>query len=308
MQRAPRVSPSQPGSSAAPGASSLYRTGLWRFGQWAACKLPTTAADSLALTLASLYGRLHVRRRRIVLENLLPAVEGDLARANRATRELFRQFGRKLADLWRYEGGLPIEHLVSHWEGWEHLEAARAKKRGLLLVTPHLGNWELGAPLLGQRGIKLLVITQPEPGAGLTELRQNSRARWGIETLVIGENAFAFLEVVRRLEAGAAVALLIDRPPPASATRVQLFGRPFLASKAAAELARATGCSLLPVVVIRQTDGYQAEALPEIVYDRKALALRPARDELTQQVIRIFEPVIRQHLVQWYHFVPIWPK
>jgi KDO2-lipid IV(A) lauroyltransferase len=262
----------------------------------------------LAQALSSLYGRLHVRRRRIVLENLLPATGGDLVAASRVTSELFRQFGRKLADLWRYEAGLPIEHLVSDWKGWENLEAAQARKRGLLLLTPHLGNWELGAPFLAQRGIKLLVITQQEPAAGLTEHRQSSRARWGIETLVIGEDAFAFLEVIRRLEAGAAVALLVDRPALSSATRVQLFGRPFLASKAAAELARATGCSLMPVVVIRQTRGYQAQALPEIIYDRKALGSRPARDELTQQVISVFEPLIRQHLAQWYHFVPIWPK
>src|SRR4029077_19270240 len=136
------------------------------------------------------------------------------------------------------------------------------EKRGILLVTPHLGNWEFGGPLLTKRGVKLQVITLAEPGNGLTELRQASRARWGIETLVIGEDPFAFVEVIRRLEGGATVALLLDRPPPASAVRVKLFGRPFDASVAAAELARAVGCALVPVCLVRGVDGYRADLFP----------------------------------------------
>src|SRR4029077_20302242 len=129
------------------------------------------------------------------------------------------------------------------------------EKRGILLVTPHLGNWEFGGPLLTKRGVKLQVITLAEPGNGLTELRQASRAKWGIETLVIGEDPFAFVEIIRRLEGGATVALLVDRPPETSAVTVELFGRPFSASIAAAELARASGCVLLPVYLPRNDDG-----------------------------------------------------
>jgi hypothetical protein len=47
--------------------------------------------------------------------------------------------------------------------------------------------------------------------------------------------------------------------------------------------------------------------LSEITYDRRALGHREARRELTQKILRAFEPEIRQHLDQWYHFVPIWP-
>jgi lauroyl/myristoyl acyltransferase len=50
------------------------------------------------------------------------------------------------------------------------------------------------------------------------------------------------------------------------------------------------------------------EFLPEFIYDRAALNSREGRRELTQQMMRAFEPVIREHLDQWYHFVPIWPE
>src|ERR1019366_10649388 len=100
------------------------------------------------------------------------------------------------------------------------------KGRGILLVMAHLGNWEIGGPLLARRGIKLLVLTQAEPGNGLTELRMASRAKWGIEAVVVGNDAFAFVEVIKRLQERATVAVLVDRPSAPSAVRINLFGRP----------------------------------------------------------------------------------
>jgi lauroyl/myristoyl acyltransferase len=89
---------------------------------------------------------------------------------------------------------------------------------------------------------------------------------------------------------------------------VELFGRPFKASIAAAELARASGCSLIPVVIPHCEKGYEAISLKEISYDRAALNSRDARRALTQEILRAFEPSIRQHPDQWFHFVPIWPE
>jgi KDO2-lipid IV(A) lauroyltransferase len=184
----------------------------------------------------------------------------------------------------------------------------QAKGRGILLVMTHLGNWEIGGPLLARRGIKLLVLTQAEPGNGLTELRMASRAKWGIETVVVGNDSFAFVEVIKRLQEGATVAVLVDRPSAPTAVRVNLFGRPFLASVAAAELARASGCVLARGYVLRRGASYIARMFPEIEYDRRALNNREARRELTQQILRAFEPDIREHVDQWFHFVPIWPE
>lgn len=287
-------------------ASGLYRSELWRAGLAAARVLPRPALARGATALALAYRGLMKQRREVVIRNLLPAVDFDRADAERACRGLFRQFGLKLADLWRYEAGCPMGELTFAPEHWSRLEAARSRGRGLLLLTPHLGNWEFGAPFLRQRGIELQVITQAEPQDSLTELRKASRARWGIETLVIGENPFAFVEVIRRLEAGATVALLVDRPPPPAAVTVKLFGRRFPASIAPAELARASGCALLPVCIARGAQGYAVEVLPEIAYDRAALGTREGRANLTQETMKLFEPMIRRHLDQWFHFVPLW--
>ncbi len=294
-------------SAQAPAPSRLYRAGLWQAGLATACKLPPAASARLSQSLAKAYWSIARARREAVIQNLLPPLDGDRTEAEKVGQRLFQNFALKLVDLFRYETGQRVDDMFGELAGWEHFVAAQATPRGILLLSPHLGNWEFGAPLLTQRGVKLLVITLDEPQGRLTEIRRTSRARWGIETLVIGRDPFAFVEIIRRLEAGAAVALLVDRPPETSAVMVELFGRKFATSIAPAELARASGCVLLPVYLPRTDQGYAAHILPQIQYDRAALRSREARHKLTQEIMRAFETPIREHLDQWYHFVPIWP-
>ena len=270
--------------------------------------LPASWPDGrLAKCGAAVYWRLAAHRREIVIQNLLPVLKGDSAAATRAARALFTEFALKVADLWRYESGVDLDKWNMRWKGWEIYLAAKERGRGVLLVTPHLGNWEIGGAYLPRKGFKLLVLTQPEPDPRLTEMRLAARAFRGVETIVVGEDAFAFIEIIKRLQAGATIALLMDRPAAPTAVTVQLFGRPFSASIAAAELARATGCAILPGWILRTDDGYFGEIQPEIHYDRAMIGNRAARVQLTQEIMRVFEPAIRQNITQWYHFVPIWP-
>jgi predicted exporter/lauroyl/myristoyl acyltransferase len=305
---ASRKSPIDKVSSPENGPSSLYSASLWRMSLVITRLLPYPVLRCISLIAAELYRLTNSRRREIVIANLLPALAGDRPAAEQAARRLYRQFTLKLLDLWRYEVGIQQKVDVQDENPLDALGEARKQGRGILIVTPHLGNWEIGGPLLKSRGITVLAITQPEPGSGLTELRTASRARWGIETLVVGRDAFAFVEIIRRLQEGAVITLLMDRPVSASAVEVELFGRPFLASSAAADLARASGCALFAVTVTRQADRYTARMFPEITYDRTTLNTRELRQQLTQRIMRIFEPEIQRDLDQWFHFVPIWPE
>ncbi len=255
----------------------------------------------------AIYARVASRRRQVVVENLLPILDGDRSAAGRVATELFRRFGLKLADLWRYEAHLSLHGIFRGVEGWEYFLAAHKRGKGVLLVTVHLGNWEFGGPLLVERGFPLRVVTIAEPGRGFTECRRQARARHGVETLVIGNDPFAFVDIIRALEAGETVAVLVDRAPAGAAPNVELFGRPFAASPAAAELARASGCALLPSYVVDEGGQYAIHTLPEIEYDRASLRKPAARQVLTQAIMRAFEPAIRQHPEQWFHFIPIWP-
>ncbi|MEI7729402.1 MAG: lysophospholipid acyltransferase family protein [Verrucomicrobiota bacterium] len=305
----PATSARSQGGSAPPAAapSSFYQARVWQFGLWLARVIPKPVFNGLCVAVFQSYARLRPERVRVVTDNLLPIFNGERGAAERAARSMFRQFALKLADLLRLEGGEAISEWKLNPKDWDALRAVVAKGRGVLLLTPHLGNWEVGAPLLSLEGFQLAVLTQAEPGSNLTELRKGSRSRWGVETIVVGNDAFAFVEIIKRLQAGAIVAMLVDRPVGANIEAVDFFGRPYRAALAPAELARASGCALLPVVIIREGDRYRVHVYPELEYDRRALGNREARRTLTQRIMHTFEPEIRQYPDQWYHFVPVWP-
>ena len=290
------------------GASALYRAGLWRFGLAVVRFLPPALVKGFCVVLAEFYYFWQRRRREVVVRNFLPVLSGDRRAAEQAARRLHRNFARKLVDLWRAESGVPVRSWLVNNSELEIIRAARERGRGVLFITLHLGNWEHGGLLLTQLGIQLTVLTLAEPDDGLTDLRIQLRRRCGVETLVIGQDSFAFVEVIKRLQAGAALAISLDRPPARAAVSVEFFGQPFGAPLAAAELARASGCALVGVTILRRRAGYAVHVLPEFTYDRKALGSREARQQLTQQILRAFEPFIRQDMDQWYQFVPIWPK
>jgi KDO2-lipid IV(A) lauroyltransferase len=275
---------------------------------WGVKVLPAWLSAAVSYGLTEIYWWTARHRCEVVVRNLMPVCGEDRRLASAAAKRLFRNFGTKLIDLWRYEGGMPVQHFLGESSGWEHYEAAKREGRGVLLLTPHLGNWELGGPWLTGRGIQLHVITLDEPGEEFTRFREAARARWNIRTLVVGSDPFGVLEIIRLLDGGATVALLVDRPIGNTKVEASLFGRPLMVSVAAAELARASGCSLLPVYVPRVGQTYAAHILPPIAYDRAALRQWEARKALSQEIMNAFEPILRRYPDQWYNFVPVWQE
>jgi lauroyl/myristoyl acyltransferase len=286
--------------------SSLYQAGFWQWGMSVVRHAPESAVNVACIGIGSLYFSLNAQRRRIVIENLLPALNGNKALARKTALRLFQQFAVKLADLWRMESGLNKQRWRVEEACWQMLLDEKNRGTGVLLVSPHLGNWELGGMLLADRGMELTVITQPEPTEALTKNRIQSRLRWGIKTVVVGNNGFLFVEVIKILNSGGVIALLVDRPLGAKSAEITLFGRRCRSSFAVAELARATGCRLLGSLILREKAAFSACLLPPFEYSRAALRDSAARVELTQRIMSAFEPTIRRHLDQWYHFQPYW--
>src|SRR5437762_10804800 len=85
------------------GPSSLYRAGFWRIGTAVARRMPHFLLCRLAGHLAKVYWLSCPGRRRVVFENVPPAVHRDRRAGGIATRELFQRFAIKLADLWGSE-------------------------------------------------------------------------------------------------------------------------------------------------------------------------------------------------------------
>lgn len=125
--------------------------------------LPARAADRLGVGLARLAFAARVPARARLLENLarLLAPGTDL---ESVAREAFENFALSFTDFLRLghgDGGRLASVVEVH--GGEHLAAARSSGRGVIVLSAHLGNWELGAAWLAAGGTPVHLVARAHP-------------------------------------------------------------------------------------------------------------------------------------------------
>lgn len=225
-------------------------------------------------------------------------------------RENVANFGHMLADYFLCAGldaDRNAQRLLEEWRGIEHLEAARAAGRGTIVVTAHLGHWELGGILLARHGWPLNVVTLDEPSTGLTRWRDAQRRHLGIRTITVGPgHPFAFVELIQRLRHNELVAMLVDRPYEGSGAPVQFFGSETEFSTAAALLAHHTGAAVLPAFVLQNKSERYVSFADRIIPMQTGRDARALLGENTQRIATTFETIVREHPEQWFNYVPVW--
>lgn len=177
-------------------------------------------------------------------------------------------------------------------EGWEHIEAARAQRRPIIIVTGHCGNWELLAAAMNARGLGMLVVAREIDEPGLQTMLLDLRARFGTRTIVRGTPGAA-RALLGALRGAGALGMLIDQDTKVEGVFVDFFGRPAWTPVGAAELALRFDAAVLPTFIARRADGsHQAVIHPE-------LSLPPDPTAATARMTAAIEAQIRSHPEQW---------
>ncbi len=198
------------------------------------------------------------------------------------------------------------EQLLGEWRGWDNIEAARARGKGVILVTAHLGNWELGGTLLALRGLPMSIITLEEPTGELQRWRAERRRRLGIKTITVGPgHDFAFVEMIQALKRNEVLAMLVDRPYPGTGTPVKLFGDTTEFSTGPALLWQHTDAAVVPAFVLRNERTKYVSFADPMLPLTSAEDPRTAQLSNTQLIATYFENIIRQHPDQWFNYVPV---
>lgn len=199
-----------------------------------------------------------------------------------------------------------VLQMIGEARGFEYLERARKEGRGCVLVTGHLGFFELGGLVLAQMGFTMAALTLPEPGDGLTEWRADFRARWGVRTIVIGQETFAFLDAVRALQEGTLVASLADRPYDDNSVDIALPHGGMKFATGSVLLALLAGCPIIPVAILRDPHGtYRMDACDYI----EPTWLPEGREETlrhyTEKIAASLVPIFIKWPEQWFQFSPV---
>jgi KDO2-lipid IV(A) lauroyltransferase len=190
-------------------------------------------------------------------------------------------------------------------EGWEHLDAALARGRGVIMVSGHVGTPSTAGQLLALRGLPTHVVVEPLRPAALFQLMVEIRQQAGLRLIPTGPRAVR--EVLGALRRNEIVGIFGDRDVAGSGETLPFFDRATRMSTAAATLALRTGASIVPCVAYR-TRPFQAvaEIWPSIELSRGADPRRDVR-EGTMRITACLEAIIRRHPEQWAVFSDIWP-
>ena len=219
-------------------------------------------------------------------------------------------FSHMLADYFLCAGSDAAEQackLLHGRSGEEHLAEARERGKGAIIVTAHLGHWELGGLMLARRGLPLTVITLEEPSSELSRWREACRRQFGIKTITVGPgHPFAFVEMIQTLRRNELLAMLVDRPYGGTGAPVNFFGHETEFSTAPALLAHHTGAAVLPAFVLQDDAGGYISTAEPIIPMNETNGNGSGLAGNTQRIATIFEAIIRRHPEQWFNYVPIW--
>ena len=164
-----------------------------------------------------------VRREHAVRELRRAFPERSEAWAKATARQVYRHFGMVAVELARLPKlrGAGLHRWVI-MEGVEHLESAAAAGRGTLVISGHLGNWELGGAWVSNAGYPATYVVAPQSNSRIEELLDELRRSAGIE---IVKRRDATRQIMKALRRGRFVALLIDQDGGPGGEFVPFFGR-----------------------------------------------------------------------------------
>jgi lauroyl/myristoyl acyltransferase len=180
------------------------------------------------------------------------------------------------------------------------LDESLAKGKGVIILSAHLGNWELGAAALAANGYKIHAVVLHQPDARLYRLYQRQRIERQMNPIPLGRAARECLKVLRRNEI---VALVGDRDFTSSRDTVEFFGHPARLPNGPAKLALATGAPIVPIFMIRRPDDTFTYVVEKPIW---ADTSRESVPDLMRRIAAVLERVIRQYSEQWFLFHNLW--
>jgi len=195
-------------------------------------------------------------RRAAASENLARAFGGERTarERRRLCRESFRHLGMTLVEACTFFFRPPSVMLSRvDVEGVDHLKAAAAQGRGVLLLTAHFGNWELLAAAHVRTGYPLSVVARPLDSPLLNRLVTRFREGGGVEVIPKRRAVRRVLEALRR---GSMVGILLDQNTSRrEGVFVPFFGELASTAKSLAALAFSSGAPVVPVFIHREAGG-----------------------------------------------------
>jgi KDO2-lipid IV(A) lauroyltransferase len=255
---------------------------------------------------AGIFYTLVPRARRIAEQNL-ERIAGPLPPAAEKLRSfrLFVNYSQAITNMYAMHLGqeVPVE---ATFVARQRLEKVMDKGLGAILITGHMGAWQI-APLLmrKKRMPPMTMAMAEEPNQKLAEYEQQFRSKFRI--VYTTSSPFATIELANVLKRGELVGMQLDRHLGGPHVMVDFCGKPAPFPIGPATLARASRAPLIPVFIMAERDRrfctFFFEEPIEVAHTRDR-----NRDyrEATEKVVEVYQRYARRYPEQWFNFYDFW--
>jgi lauroyl/myristoyl acyltransferase len=284
----------------------MWRYYAFRLAGLTLAYLPRKIGYLIAFLVADTVYMLSPEMRAAIADNMrhvLGSEAGD-DRVRQAARGVLRNAGRNYFDLIKIPHMKPadIEGCIT-LHGWHNLEDALDKGKGVILVTAHLGSFELASQLLAARSIKATVLVESlEPPALLNHVVALRSSR-GLACVAAQSGALEI--VIQSLRRGEVVLFACDRDIAKDGFKSDFFGEEAFLPAEAVRIAMRTGAAVIPAFSLRRGDGqhdvYCEPAIDIVLGGNGAVARN------LQQVTHVMEKYIKACPEQWVVLGHAWP-
>jgi lauroyl/myristoyl acyltransferase len=272
--------------------------------------LPRSSMHRGGRRLATIYYRLrpkYLRAARANLAVILGAPE-ESPEVERLAFEMVVSHFSAWVDFLHFATRPPEDaaRLIEGVTGYSHIVEGRLAGKGVLLLTAHLGNWEVGGIMLAQINQPIHVVLVPDMFPGVERERRRLHERCGVTEIRVDRSIVPTLTVLRALGSNGIVAMQGDRDFDNTGVAAPFFGREAYFPRGPLRVAMASGATVLPAFIVRLPDGrYRAIVEGPLAIDTAGDRDAALRTNIARYVA-ILERYVREYPEQWYCFYPFW--
>lgn len=276
---------------------------LFKIGEFLACSVPWSFAYRIGIFLSISQYYISKKDRDAVLNNLrviLPRATKKQIESR--AKEVFMNFGLYLVEFLRFKciDRDLIDKLFT-FKGKNFIDAALKEGKGAILLTAHMGNWEVAGMALSILGYKLSAIALDHKDPRINDFFKKRRTSKGMEIISLGVSV---KKCFRALKDNRLVAILGDRDFSNSSYSLDFLGRKKKIPRGPAVLSLHTGAPIIPVIITRQGLGCLTfECLPPLRATNATTEI-----DLTKEYAKIIEDQIYKNPGQWMMFREFWKE
>ena len=262
--------------------------------------VPQQTAEKLSRCLGRLWFLLDRRHQQVAINNLtyVFGYEKSPSQIRQMARRIFANIVMILFEIGWSQGGSSkkIARRI-RFDGVHYLHQAHRKNRGVLVLTGHLGSWELLADAAGMLGYPINVVYRPLDFKPLDAFFERFRTRSGARLF---SKAHAMRKILRSLKDNELVGILLDQNTGRRAgVFVDFFGQSACTNKGLALIAQRMRAPVVPIFLVREADAYRMIVGPEIPLIETGDKDRDVRAN-TRQYNQVLEIMIRRYPEQWF--------